>query len=101
MLVRVALDPEEDAGALLQRLQDQAVSMTPFEQIGLQFIGRLRGDAERACRFQTLMVVQPTGRGQREAHPLFVRDEVGQEAKGLDAMNTYALTLECELQSDG
>ncbi|KAJ4389992.1 hypothetical protein N0V93_007465 [Gnomoniopsis smithogilvyi] len=45
---------------LLADLQAQAVTMIPHEQTGLSSLRQVGGrDAEQACRFQTLLVVQP------------------------------------------
>lgn len=44
---------------LLSKVQTQAAEMMPFEQTGLQHIARASEDAQAACQFQTLFVVQP------------------------------------------
>jgi amino acid adenylation domain-containing protein/non-ribosomal peptide synthase protein (TIGR01720 family) len=100
--VLVRLDGEKSVEQLLQQVQAQAIDMTPFEQIGLQRIRHISKEAEQACQFQTLLVVQPTEKSKD--NKLFVQskdkelDRLGID--GLDA-TTYAMLLECEVHSTG
>ncbi|KAK2056976.1 amino acid adenylation domain-containing protein [Colletotrichum caudatum] len=59
--VRVRLDKEMSVLGFLRRIQDQATSMIPFEQVGIQRIKTLSEDAKRGCEFQNLLVVQAGG----------------------------------------
>lgn len=94
--VRVAVDGESTVEQLLQQVQMQAVQMIPFEQSGIQRIRRVSADADQACKFQTLLVVQPL----HPDHPerLFMPS---QRTIGLGSVEPFALVLECELLSQG
>ncbi|KAA8900647.1 hypothetical protein FN846DRAFT_988776, partial [Sphaerosporella brunnea] len=56
--VRIEIDVHETVGEFLQRIQQQAVSMLPFQHAGLQKIQRLSADAKNACNFRNILVVQ-------------------------------------------
>ncbi|KAI0886322.1 nonribosomal peptide synthase [Annulohypoxylon maeteangense] len=95
--VRVIINPEEAVSELLGRIQEQAIETVPFEQMGLQWIRRLNNDAERACQFQTLLVIQPANQ-KAEQSTLF---EEADDSWELGAFNPYAILLECRLKDDG
>ncbi|KAK1996788.1 amino acid adenylation domain-containing protein [Colletotrichum falcatum] len=61
--VRVRLDQDMAVLGFLHQIQDQATSMIPFEQAGIQRIKSLNEDTRRACEFQNLLVVQAGGGG--------------------------------------
>ncbi|KAJ5230978.1 nonribosomal peptide synthase [Penicillium chrysogenum] len=83
--------------------------MIPFEQTGLQRIRKYGSDAERACGFQTLLVVQPaaaTEEGDSEDGrrvSVFVKSEPGKTGPGERDIGTagnfsiYAMIVECHL----
>ncbi|KAI1455492.1 nonribosomal peptide synthase [Annulohypoxylon moriforme] len=95
--VRVTLNPDEAVGELLGRIQEQAIGTVPFEQMGLQWIRRLSDDAERACQFQTLLVIQPA-KQKTEESTLFEEADDNWE---LGVFNPYSILLECRLEDDG
>ncbi|KAF2216837.1 hypothetical protein CERZMDRAFT_80863 [Cercospora zeae-maydis SCOH1-5] len=91
--------------SLLEKTQRQAVDMTPYEQSGLQYIQKASPEAEEACRFQSLLVVQPAADDEQAASDsLFVNDSSsgieGDQAPIPAAFSTYALAVVCQL-SDG
>lgn len=88
--VRVSVEDTTQVSDFLATLQKQSTDMLPHEQFGLQNIQRLNGDAERACRFQSLLIVQPQSRGVKDR--MIVQTE-------LFSKNylSYALTIECTL----
>lgn len=58
--VRVSLaDRSQSVASFLASVQCHSAAMIPHEQLGLQHIARLSPDAQEACDFATLMVVQP------------------------------------------
>ena len=57
--VRTRLDPQCLVSRFLQDVQSQASSMIPFEQFGLQNISKAGPDADAACDFSSLLVLQP------------------------------------------
>ncbi|KAL7621640.1 hypothetical protein AAE478_008967 [Parahypoxylon ruwenzoriense] len=95
--VRVTLDAEEGVDQLLSRIQEQAIEMFAFEQMGLQWIRRLNDDTDRACQFQTLLVVQPPS--WNEENTLFEQDT--NDDWELGTFNPYAVLIECRLQGNG
>ncbi|UPK92404.1 hypothetical protein LCI18_003339 [Fusarium solani-melongenae] len=76
----------------LQSVQQQAIDMIPFEQMGLPRIAKLSTDCEYACRFQTLLVVQPEETAD-------ILSEFDDEHGGPERWfnSTYALLLEVQL----
>jgi hypothetical protein len=61
--VRVVVDWEKTVDQFLQQVHDQATDLIPFQHMELDRIRKCSEDAERACLFQTLIVVHPTNRG--------------------------------------
>ncbi|OXV10693.1 hypothetical protein Egran_01550 [Elaphomyces granulatus] len=57
--LRIQLQSEQDIGEMLQSIQSQMTTLIPFEQIGLQKISLLGEEAAAACRFRSLLVVDP------------------------------------------
>lgn len=55
---RVQVRPSASIGDELQAIQGDSIATVPFEQFGLQYISRLGEEPARACRFQSLLVVQ-------------------------------------------
>ncbi|KAJ6202525.1 nonribosomal peptide synthetase 1 [Bipolaris maydis] len=90
--VRIRIDSKEwSVQRFLGLVQKQATDMIPYEQTGLQQIAKLGLDAQHACGFQTLLVVQPTG------DELEVNNEFGiwESVSGLQGFTTYALMVQC------
>ncbi|KAM0254012.1 hypothetical protein ACHAQJ_006982 [Trichoderma viride] len=57
--LRVHLDRQELVLSFLQSVQEQAIEMVKYEQLGLQNIRKLSSDAQDACDFSSLLVIQP------------------------------------------
>ncbi|KAL2015582.1 hypothetical protein VTK56DRAFT_5215 [Thermocarpiscus australiensis] len=62
--VRITLDYAESVRRYVERVQQQAVGMVDFQHAGLQTIRRSSSEAEVACQFQNLLVVQPSSFGK-------------------------------------
>ncbi|KAJ4245898.1 Nonribosomal peptide synthetase 30 [Fusarium falciforme] len=79
-------------GDYLRSVQHQAIDMIPFEQMGLPRIAKLSTDCKHACRFQTLLVVQPEETAD-------ILSEFDDEHGGPERWfnSTYALLLEVQL----
>lgn len=102
--VRVTVDRKQNLNSFLQKIQSQTVEMTAFEQVGLQKIQRISPDAERACRFQTLLVVHPVTKLDEGNSGIFansIEDLNRGDIEGLAGLGTYAFTLECHLEQRG
>lgn len=98
--VRIIMGRGQSITSLLQDVQKNAIDTTPVEQLGLQRIRRISADAERACEFQTLLVVQPTeGEDSKEDTLFECRHDM--DVYEPDRFNTHALTLECRLEQRG
>ncbi|KAK2831892.1 NRPS, partial [Arthroderma sp. PD_2] len=103
--VRVMVDKQLNVRTFLQQIQSQAINMTSHEQMGLQRIRSISPATELGSQFQTLVVVQPQSDRDpmEDGDKLFIveRDENQDPvATNLNAFNTYAVMVECQLQSD-
>jgi amino acid adenylation domain-containing protein len=65
--VRVKWTEDLKVHEFLESLHQQRIDMIPFEQTGLQNIAKLSHDAEQACSFQTLLVMQPPDIDEQQA----------------------------------
>jgi amino acid adenylation domain-containing protein len=94
---RVRFDPKQEIRILLQDIQKLSYDMIPYEQIGLQNIRRLHSDAEAACTFQSLIVVQPPADSSVQQNTL----GLSQLNEDSTKLKTYALSLELVPSSNG
>jgi hypothetical protein len=95
--IRVKLDPNQSVHELLLEVQKQSVSMIPFEQTELLDIRRINPDSERGSYFNTLLVVQPAGRGDYGDGPFTKQSDVLSAKDGLDDFNPNAVMIMCQL----
>lgn len=97
--VRVRVPPNHSSSvAFLQEVQDGATTMIPFEQTGLQHIAKISMDAQQACSFQTLLVVNGARAVEEKKNHSF--------GKWLQMFQTkeftsYAVTINCNISSSG
>ncbi|KAK8115446.1 hypothetical protein PG984_011948 [Apiospora sp. TS-2023a] len=100
--VRVRLDSAAHVLQLLSGVQSQATGMIPHEQAGLSAIRQISPEAQQACQFRTLLVIQPQEQNVAKddvSTGLFVSEaEHGKFAS--NAFDSYALTLICTLGAD-
>ncbi|KAL5358103.1 hypothetical protein BJX96DRAFT_173136 [Aspergillus floccosus] len=95
---RVQLDFTQPVSKYLQQLQLDAIRNVPYEQLGLSEIAKVSLDAENACGFQTLLVIQPPEEDTRDRDTrIFDRSQVNM----LGTLRTYAVTLQCWLLDSG
>ncbi|KAJ3526011.1 hypothetical protein NM208_g11390 [Fusarium decemcellulare] len=102
--VRALLDSNVELRSLLSEIQDNATRMTQFEQTGLQNIQRVSPEAQEACRFQTLLVVQPAKQESNDnAGTVFESTRALDDSAlgGTDGFSTYAMMLTCEQNGQG
>ncbi|KAK7227934.1 hypothetical protein V2G26_000104, partial [Clonostachys chloroleuca] len=99
--LRIAANPLETVNEILAKVQKQAVDMIPFEHTGLQRIRQASADAQEACCFQTLIVVQPHDEND-ESNAVF-RSSSSSEDSNIEynALLSYALVVECRLGAKG
>ncbi|KAJ5095564.1 hypothetical protein NUU61_004920 [Penicillium alfredii] len=76
----------------LEIMQQQATDMIPFEQFGLHRIAKTCPGAQQACKFQTLLIIQPEEGSRAE-------DALGEwkDNYGLEWANTFALVVEVQI----
>ncbi|GJP89751.1 acetyl-CoA synthetase-like protein [Aspergillus niger] len=88
---RVRIDGSAMVSDALQALQDDAATMLPYEQRGLQNIARISRETRAACNFQNLLIVHaPDSRG----HSTILK--ITDDQQLLDLFS-YGLTLSCEV----
>ncbi|GKT87877.1 peptide synthetase [Colletotrichum tofieldiae] len=96
--VRIQVPNRGSVFDYLESIQKQSINMVAFEQTGLQRIGKVSNNAQQACDFQTLLVIQPP-EDQEDDN---IDSALGQwkERAYTDVFSTYALTLVCYLSRD-
>ena len=106
--VRITLDwSQMTVELLLRQVQAQSADLIAYEQMGLQHIRRISPEAERACQFQTLLVVhaaeEDEPRQQCTSSRWFISklDEDGSDDTHVTVADTHALALECDVQRHG
>ncbi|KAH0523778.1 hypothetical protein TsFJ059_008738 [Trichoderma semiorbis] len=57
--IRIRIDRDMSIASFLEKIQAQAAEMVAHEQYGLQNISKLGQDAQEACDFSNLIVIQP------------------------------------------
>ncbi|GIC91342.1 nonribosomal peptide synthase [Aspergillus udagawae] len=87
---RTSLNPDGTIARALAAVQEQSISMIPFEQAGLQKIQRCSPEAESACMFQSTLTVQPAW---PDSLTLFKDCQEGAATAG--GFASYALCIEC------
>ncbi|KAF4537164.1 AMP-dependent synthetase/ligase [Lasiodiplodia theobromae] len=86
--VRVQLLQSQMVESFLKQLQDQATEMIPHEHFGLRRIRRLSPEAEAACGFQSLLILQPP----TDPAPENLFEKSGLEI--VENIRTFALALQ-------
>nr|POF18067.1 nonribosomal peptide synthetase dtxs1 [Quercus suber] len=103
--VRVRLSGQQLVAEYLRDIQTQGAEMIHFEQTKLQNIAKLGPDAQAACAFSTLFVIQPQMIASATASSLFndpgsstVDDDLSSLTSGYF---TYPLVAQCHLSDEG
>ncbi|KAI9146784.1 peptide synthetase [Paramyrothecium foliicola] len=96
--VRLKIRASETIEDLLNRTQEQALSMIPYEHEGLHNIARYDSSCQLACNFQTFVVVQQNEFAAFESGLL---GEWQGESGGPNGVTTYPIMIECYPQKDG
>ncbi|KAK5988006.1 Nonribosomal peptide synthetase dtxS1 [Cladobotryum mycophilum] len=78
----------------LEAVKQQTIEMILFEHTGLHRIAKISPECQRACKFQTLLVIQPPD------EPLEHVLGTWQKSSPQEQLNTYALSVEFELGKD-
>ncbi|OQE37215.1 hypothetical protein PENCOP_c010G01994 [Penicillium coprophilum] len=96
--VRVQIKSDATIPQFLQSIQDQEREMVPHEQTGLSNIRQVSIPAEDACRFQTLLVIQPPEKAMEDAGLFVFRAAEQHEATRYHSFSSYALSVVCNLE---
>ncbi|KAI8633600.1 hypothetical protein F5Y19DRAFT_414203 [Xylariaceae sp. FL1651] len=96
--LRVCLDPSQPVSKYLQQLQLDAIHSVPYEQLGLAEIAKVSADAENACGFQALLVIQTPEESSDDSNTrILERSQVNISG----TLHTYAVSLQCWLGDSG
>ena len=93
--IRVKINDKQTCDQLLRSLQDQATEMIQYEHTGLSKIARLSEEAQQACRFQTMLVVQPQEVGIGDSSLFVSTSSPKRRSNRYDDFNVYALMMIC------
>ncbi|KAF2763830.1 acetyl-CoA synthetase-like protein [Teratosphaeria nubilosa] len=99
--IRITVDPRSSADDLVWQVQEQAAAMAKWEQFGLMNIQLCGPETKLACRFQSLLLVQPAeqlARNLVRGSRLFSKAEII-ESTNPEHRNTstdVTIFLECE-----
>lgn len=96
--VRVQIKSDATIPQFLQSIQDQEREMVPHEQTGLSNIRQVSTPAEEACRFQTLLVIQPPEQTMDDTGLFVCRSVEQDEATRYHSFSSYALSVVCNLE---
>jgi amino acid adenylation domain-containing protein/non-ribosomal peptide synthase protein (TIGR01720 family) len=94
--LRVQIRPSSTVEQCLEEMQKQTIAMIPYEGTGLHNIRAISANAAIACQFQNLVVVQQQGSFYQPK----LLHEVHRSTDNIAAINTYPLTLLCNLNGD-
>ena len=94
--LRIKAIGHQKVSEYLKAVQQQAVDMIPFEQVGLHRIAKMSPDCQRACTFQSLLVIQPYATISAEQELL----GNWQATKQHQWLNPYALMLDIRPKAD-
>ncbi|KAL2858790.1 hypothetical protein BJX68DRAFT_262327 [Aspergillus pseudodeflectus] len=86
---RIAVDTRMQINEYLDHIHQAAASIIPHQHTGLQQIRKLSEDANAACDFQNLLVIQS---GEQELNP---RIWASESTETKHEFFTYPLTVEC------
>ncbi|KAG8416322.1 putative NRPS-like protein biosynthetic cluster [Metarhizium acridum] len=93
---RVHINPAESVLDSLENVQARTIDMIPYEATGLHNIKALGAGAAAACQFRNLLVIQQ----QQSFYQPKLMHEVQRFTENIAAINTYPLTLLCNLNGD-
>ncbi|KXT10319.1 hypothetical protein AC579_1116 [Pseudocercospora musae] len=100
--VRIRADPDLTVDEFLIKVQTQAIEMIPFEQSGIPRVASSSEEAREACKFQSMLVIQPPQTMDLSDTSLFdALDSGHQQLTSYSRFNSHALMAVCILQKDG
>ncbi|KAI1814968.1 hypothetical protein GGS20DRAFT_374477 [Poronia punctata] len=96
--VRVRVQPSQKISKFLEQMQLDVIRTVPYDQYGLTEIAKVSTDAEKACGFQTLLVVQPPEESPGDGNG---RTLGRSQVTTLGTLRTYAVILQCWVKGSG
>ena len=102
--IRLKFDWNTPVEGFLRRVQQEFIEMTSFEQVGLSRIQQLSPAAKQACKFQSLLLIQPMEDDtmtESEIFRLLDNNDERLDWSRDDAFVSFGLMLECRLLRDG
>ena len=97
--LRIQIEPGQIVGRYLEEIQSRMAHMIIYQQTGLQRIAKASHEAEQACAFQTLVVIQPED--EQMTHNEETEFGLWEDVTNMQAFGSYALTLNCFLTHQG
>lgn len=95
---RIRVEKDITIDEYLKNVHTTSVSMMPFEHLGIQTIRRISNDAQEACNFQSLLIIQPPKK--TSTHTISNKNlELELDCENSSMTETYCLSMECQ-QSD-
>ncbi|KAL8792786.1 MAG: hypothetical protein Q9195_004599 [Heterodermia aff. obscurata] len=94
--LRVRLNYQDTVHCALDKIQEQAIAMLPYEQTGLQHIRKLGAKIAEICDFQTLIVIQPP----ETANDIAVLKKCDHQPDARFPFGSFGLVLECTISND-
>lgn len=102
--VRVRLERLETMSQLLSALQEDSSNCVPHEQFGVQNIAKVSPEAQAACTFSNLLVIQPGFEGSttRPGDPMLLQPQSTESTVGDMNSNffNYPLVIQAFLSED-
>ena len=92
---RTRFHDDQSVNDLFTVIQKQCLEVIRYEQYGLQNIKRMSAEAETACNFRTLLVIQSTKESDVGGHLRLLSAK-----QDITLSLDYALTMECELDKE-
>jgi amino acid adenylation domain-containing protein len=91
--LRVSIDPAQEVREALEDVQYSSIERTEYEHMNTQLIARHVPSAAEACKFQTMLVVEPEGEQDTQGS-WFTKHEF---LSDLVQFSSHSLTLRCKL----
>lgn len=98
--IRMKIRDNQTCHQLLRSLQDQATEMIKYEHTGLSKIARVGEEAQQACRFQTMLVIQPQEVSIEDSSLFVASQSPKRQSNRYDDFNVYALMMICTVGAD-
>ncbi|KAE8367647.1 hypothetical protein BDV27DRAFT_154792 [Aspergillus caelatus] len=99
--LRTRIHGDETVRTALKYLQNKLTAMIPYEQAGLQSIGKLNDDCKRACSFQMQLGIQPPADFDTKDYCFDVLEHSIGPSMDYSDFSTYGIVVVCELSRSG